>query len=116
MRSAKGQERVRDIVINGSLLLLVLIWTIPTMGLFVSSFRTRFEIQTSGWWKVLPHREWVLIEEKDIPEGVDPDGIMTIEGVSGTFEEFRSGITTEDGRQVTWSGNKRLATIKINGR
>jgi len=114
MRSAKGQERVRDIVVNGSLLLLVLIWTIPTMGLFVSSFRTRFEIQTSGWWKVLPHREWVLVEEKDIPEGVDPDGIMTIEGVTGTFEELRSGITTEDGRQVTWSGNKRLATIKIN--
>lgn len=114
MRSAKGQERVRDIVVNGALLILVLIWTIPTMGLFVSSFRTRFEIQTSGWWKVLPHREWVLVEEKDIPEGVDPDGVMTIEGVSGTFEEFRSGITTDDGRQVTWSGNKRLATIKIN--
>ncbi len=114
MRSAKGQERVRDIIVNGALLILVLIWTIPTMGLFISSFRTRFEIQTSGWWKVLPHREWVLVEELDIPEGVDPDGIMTIEGVTGTFEELRAGITREDGRQITWSGNKRLAKIKIN--
>jgi alpha-glucoside transport system permease protein len=114
MKSAKGQERTRDLVINGALFLLVFIWTIPTLGLFVSSFRTRFDIQTSGWWKVLPHREWVQIEELEIPEGVDPNGIMEIEGVTGTFEEFRAGITAEDGRQITWSGNKRLGTIRIN--
>ena len=114
MSSAKTQQRMRDFVINGTLLLLVFIWTIPTMGLLISSFRTRFDIQTSGWWKVLPHREWVLVEELDIPEGADPDGIMTIEGVTGTFEEFREGITAPDGRQIVWSGNKRLATIKIS--
>ena len=114
MKTGKGQERIRDIVVNGTLLLLVLVWTIPTMGLLVSSFRTRFDIQTSGWWKVLPHREWVQVEEFDIPENVDPDEIMTIEGATGTFEEFRAGITVEDGRQITWSGNKRLGTIRIN--
>jgi alpha-glucoside transport system permease protein len=114
MKSAKTQQRIRDLVINGSLLLLVFIWTIPTMGLLVSSFRTRFDIQTSGWWNVLPHKEWVLVEEFAIPEGLDPDGIMEIEGVTGTFDEFREGITAEDGRQITWSGNKRLGTIRIN--
>jgi alpha-glucoside transport system permease protein len=113
MKSAKSQERARDIVVNGALLLLVFIWTVPTIGLLVSSFRTRFDIQTSGWWKVLPHQEWVLVEELEIPEGVDPNGIMTIEGVTGTFDEFREGITTEDNRQITWSGNKRLGTIRI---
>ena len=114
MSSAKTQQRTRDFVINGTLFLLVLIWTIPTLGLLISSFRTRFDIQTSGWWKVLPHREWVLVEEMEIPEGIDPDGVMTIEGVTGTFDEFREGITAPDGRQVIWSGNKRLATIKIS--
>jgi alpha-glucoside transport system permease protein len=114
MKSAKGQQRLRDFIVNGSLLLLVLIWTIPTLGLLISSFRTRFDIQTSGWWKVLPHREWIQVEEYDIPEGLDPDGIMTIEGVTGTFDEFREGITAPDGRQIEWSGNKRLATIRIS--
>ncbi len=32
---------------------LVLLWTIPTLGLFVSSFRPAFAIQTSGWWTAL---------------------------------------------------------------
>ena len=114
MKSAKSQQRLRDFIINGSLLLLVFIWTIPTLGLLISSFRTRFDIQPSGWWKVLPHKEWVQVEELEIPEGVDPDGITTIEGVTGTFEEFREGITAPDGRQIVWSGNKRLATIRIS--
>ena len=116
MKSAKSQQRLRDFVVNGVLLLLVLLWTIPTLGLFISSFRTRFNIQTSGWWKVLPHREWMIVEEFDIPEGVDPDGVMEIAGVTGTFDEFREGILAEDGRQVIWSGNKRLGTIRISER
>ncbi|MDQ3470186.1 MAG: carbohydrate ABC transporter permease [Actinomycetota bacterium] len=32
--------------------LLVLVWTIPTLGLFVNSFRGRDEQRTSGWWTV----------------------------------------------------------------
>lgn len=114
MRSDKREDRLRQFVINGVLLLLVLIWTIPTLGLLISSFRTRFDIQTSGWWEIFPHKEWVLVEEFDIPEGTDPDGVMNIAGATGTFDEFREGIKTEDGRQIIWSGNKRLGTIRIN--
>jgi len=116
MKSAKRQQLSRDLIVNGILLLLVVLWTIPTLGLFISSFRSRFNIQTSGWWKVLPHREWVLVEEFDKPEDVDTEGVMEIAGATGTFEEFRQGIVTEDGRQVVWSGNKRLGTIRIQER
>ena len=60
------------IFVNGALLLLVLLWLIPTIGLLISSFRTRFDIQTSGWWQVFPHREWQVVEVLDPKElGLD---------------------------------------------
>ena len=31
--------------------LLVALWTIPTLGLLVTSFRTKDQIATSGWWQ-----------------------------------------------------------------
>lgn len=33
-----------------AVVLLVVLWTIPTVGLLVSSFRDRDQIQNSGWW------------------------------------------------------------------
>lgn len=107
---------VGQILLNVALILLVLVWTVPTIGLLLSSFRTRFDIQRSGWWSFFPHREWVMAEEKPRPEDQDPNGIMTIEGATGTFEEFREGIKTPDGRRVTWVGNKRLGRIEIQER
>ena len=75
----------------------MLVWTIPTIGLLVSSFRTREVILNSGWWEVLPHKEWVETRRFK-PEGVDPTQVMTIEGATGTFEQFREAITTPDGK------------------
>ena len=38
-------------------LVLVVMWTIPTAGLFVSSFRDRDQISATGWWKSLSSSE-----------------------------------------------------------
>ena len=68
------QSRTNAILVNLSLVLIILIWSIPTIGLFVSSFRTRFDIQTSGWWDVFPHREWETVATFDPKElGLDHD-------------------------------------------
>ena len=115
-QSFARKRLISDIIVNGALLLLVLAWTIPTLGLLVSSFRTRFDIQTSGWWWVLPHREWVTIEEIEPGDDLDRDGEMEIFGVTGTFEEFREGISTPDGGKVSWVGNTRLGRIEVQER
>lgn len=117
MESGKRQKLLGSLFVNGVLLLLVIIWTIPTLGIFVSSFRQRDDIARSGWWNVLPHREWQPVKEIDPREtGVDPDGIMEIEGATGTFDEFREGIGTPDGKRVTWIGNKRIGKIEVQER
>jgi alpha-glucoside transport system permease protein len=88
---------------------------IPTIGLFISSFRNAVDIATSGWWKVFPHREWEVVVESD-PKvlGLDPNSVMTVEGVTGTFDELREGIESPDGdTRVTWVGNKRLGKIQV---
>jgi alpha-glucoside transport system permease protein len=114
MNSGKRQKRISSLIVNGALLLLVIIWTIPTMGIFVSSFRNRDDIATSGWWNVFPHKEWQKVQEIDISQlGLDTDGIMVIEGVSGTFEEFRNGVESPNGERITWIGNKRLGRVEI---
>jgi alpha-glucoside transport system permease protein len=114
MNSGKRQKRTANLIVNGTLLLLVILWTIPTLGIFVSSFRNRDDIATSGWWKVLPYRDWKSVKEIDPKQaGLDPNSIMEIEGVTGTFEEFRTGIQTPDGKRVTWIGNKRLGKVEV---
>ncbi len=118
MRTTRAKEKTRlrmsDILVNGALVLLVLAWTIPTIGLLVSSFRTRFDIQTSGWWSFIPHQEFVKVEEFEIPADLNRDGVMNIRGAQGTFEQFRAGVTTPDGKQrLIWIGNKRLGKLEV---
>jgi alpha-glucoside transport system permease protein len=114
MGSATRQKRLGSLFVNGLLFLLVLIWTIPTMGIFVSSFRQRDDIATSGWWNVFPHREWETVAVIDPrAEGLDATGVMEIEGVSATFEELREGIETPGGRRLIWIGNRRIGNLEV---
>lgn len=56
-RQLKRQMRLQDAKTklsspwaSGLAVLLAILWTIPTFGLFVTSFRPAADIQTSGWW------------------------------------------------------------------
>jgi len=56
-RQLKKQLRLQDAKTklsspwaSGLAVLLAILWTIPTFGLFVTSFRPPADIQTSGWW------------------------------------------------------------------
>ncbi|MCK6625970.1 MAG: carbohydrate ABC transporter permease [Anaerolineae bacterium] len=111
--SVKQQKLISDIIVNGALLLLVLLWTIPTFGLLISSFRTRNDILTSGWWTIFPHRDYATVEVIEPPKDVPRDQPYEIAGVTATFEELREGVTAPDGRRLIWIGNRRLGKIEV---
>jgi alpha-glucoside transport system permease protein len=46
---------------SGLAVVIAILWTVPTFGLFVTSFRPRSEIRTSGWW-TLPWNWEVTLE------------------------------------------------------
>jgi alpha-glucoside transport system permease protein len=114
----RKQRSFGVVIVTGVLLLIIILWSIPTLGLFISSFRDQFDIQTSGWWTIFPHREWETITELDPKElGLDSQGVMEVEGATGTFEELREGIESPDGdTRVTWIGNRRLGRIEVQER
>jgi len=114
-RQKKTSRTGSTAIVHLVLVLVCFVWLIPTVGLLVSSFRTPDDIQNSGWWTVIPHPGQVKIAEVPIPAGVNTDGVMTIEGATGTFAEFRAGVTAPDGRQIVWVGNKRAGRIEIRG-
>ncbi|MBN1993713.1 MAG: carbohydrate ABC transporter permease [Anaerolineae bacterium] len=114
MSGSHGQRIRSAILVNGALALLVLLWMIPTIGLFVSSFRSREDITVSGWWTIFPHRAWEVTEKIDPREiGLDATGPMQVGGIEATFEELRAGVSTPDGKRVQWIGNRRIGFIEI---
>lgn len=51
MDNIAGSKSSLSWAVNISVILIVALWLFPTVGLFVSSFRTADQIATTGWWK-----------------------------------------------------------------
>lgn len=43
----------RRLPTHTALILLAVLWILPTIGIFVTSFRSREAVRTSGWWKAV---------------------------------------------------------------
>jgi len=107
-----GKKRMGGFWVNGGLIIICLLWTIPTLGLLISSFRDRVDINRTGWWTVLPHQDWVASEQIKPEPDVDRNQPMTLAGVTATFEEFRQGIE-QDGKRLIWIGNRRVGYLEV---
>lgn len=67
--------------VNLAVVALVLLWTIPTFGLLVSSFRDRDQISTSGWWTALTASERNIIARSVGPDQqVERNGKFILSG------------------------------------
>ena len=117
MNRSAGGSRMGVLTVNTILLLLCVIWLIPSLGLFISSFRVREDIQTSGWWTVLPHRAFETVRViEELPRDFDNDVPFSIPELGDTealFADWREGVVTDAGRRVRWIGNKRIGRVEI---
>ena len=110
----KNQKLRSALIVNIVLFVIILLWTIPTIGLLVSSVRERDDIQSSGWWTVIPHRGWVPTgETRDVPPDQTRDAPITIEGVTATYDEWREGIKIDRTTKVVWVGNLRRGHLEL---
>ena len=50
MRLQEAKTKLSSPWASGIAIILAILWTIPTFGLFVTSFRPPEDIKTSGWW------------------------------------------------------------------
>ena len=141
MDNIAGTKSSLGWVVQISVIALVALWLFPTLGLFVSSFRTADQIGTSGWWKSMVASEQNLTLRAADPddEGVQTlvDGVYVIEGnlyeegaagdisVWGTssrdIDAYTPGETAElkDGETMTVQANgdyRWTGTAEISGR
>ncbi len=56
--------------------LVALVWLAPTIGLLITSFRPRSDIQTSGWWEVLGTLRFTLDNYREV---------LGAQGILGAF-------------------------------
>ncbi len=88
MENMAGQKTSLSIVTNVSVILLVVLWLIPTIGLLVSSFRSNEQISESGWWaSMFPVENAIRISPE--PDNVTRDGDYYV--LSGNLFEGGSG-------------------------
>jgi len=75
MASIAGKKSALTWTVQISVALLVVMWLFPTVGLFVSSFRTADQISSSGWWAAL-----FPAEQNEVYRTTDPDDTRVADG------------------------------------
>jgi alpha-glucoside transport system permease protein len=50
---ARLNQFFRRLPLHLAIIIMVFLWLIPTLGLFITSFRTREEVRNTGWWTAL---------------------------------------------------------------
>jgi alpha-glucoside transport system permease protein len=87
-------------------------WTVPTLGLLVSSFRTREDIGNTGWWTVVPHQDWVTASQVQLQTGIALDQPLQVAGNTVTDAQLIAGYTLPNGQQVKWA-NRRARLVNV---
>ncbi len=98
MGSAKRQRLISNILVYGVLIILCIIWTIPTLGTLITSFRPADDAKSTGWWTVIQNPDFTLNAYKEVLGGkettiVNTEGErVTVKGADMT-QAFLNSVT-----------------------
>ncbi|OEC98548.1 MULTISPECIES: carbohydrate ABC transporter permease [unclassified Rhizobium] len=71
------------IFVHAAVLLIVLLWLLPTLGIFVTALRDKDQIVASGWWTAFAGSSRTTAARLDGPDKAKPDGANFV--ISGTL-------------------------------
>ncbi|WP_127520432.1 carbohydrate ABC transporter permease [Mesorhizobium sp. Z1-4] len=103
MSSIAGKKSGLTWAVHLSVVALVLLWLFPTVGLFVSSFRTADQISTSGWWKSLFTQEQNLVLRTAAPDTQRQEGALYV--IDGNI--FADNDASTDATISVWGTSSR---------
>ncbi|WP_116131433.1 carbohydrate ABC transporter permease [Tropicimonas sp. IMCC34043] len=104
MDNIAGTKSSLTWAVHLSVVVLVVLWLFPTVGLFVSSFRTSDQIASSGWWASMFPTEQNLVLRAAAPSAQVQEGTDFV--ISGNLFE---GSTA--GRISRWGTSSRAIDV-----
>ncbi|WP_102108900.1 ABC transporter permease subunit [Oceaniglobus roseus] len=93
MDGMAGEKSGLSWAVNISVVIMVLLWLIPTIGLFVSSFRERDQISASGWWQA-PFSVELSYRTRGGSDATEDNGTWTVTGNIFETDEVKSSFTS----------------------
>ncbi len=71
------------IFVHAAVLFIVLLWLLPTLGIFVTALRDKDQIVASGWWTAFAGSSRTTAARLDGPDKAKPDGANFV--IAGTL-------------------------------
>lgn len=99
----RRQSKLTKIIVYGALIAIAAVWTVPTFGLLVSSFRPGDDVSASGWWTVFknPSQAHLSLDNYRIVLGAAGNDPRLQEQIKRGQEEINLGTSVLNSLTVT---------------
>jgi alpha-glucoside transport system permease protein len=96
--AVKEEKENKSVAVTVILLILCLAWSLPTIGLLITSFRSRDDVSRTGWWTVVKEANFTTENYKQVLAGkdysyVDAEGTTISARTENLVQAFLNSVT-----------------------